>query len=100
MGGYVYIMTNQWNNVLYVGVTADLYTRVRQHVLKVSTNSFTAKYNLDKLVYYAWYPTIVEAIDNEKRIKGGSRLKKILLVESINPEWNDCFVALRDSLRK
>jgi putative endonuclease len=52
---------------------------------------FTAKYNCDKLVYYCFYPTIEEAIAEEKRIKGGSRLSKVKLIESTNPQWIDLY---------
>jgi putative endonuclease len=88
-GGTVYIMTNALKTVLYTGVTADLITRVQEHKYKVHPNSFTAKYDVVYLVYYCAYTTIVEAIAEEKRIKGGSRLKKCRLINSINPEWND-----------
>jgi putative endonuclease len=94
-GGWVYIMTNQWNNVLYVGVTSNLSVRVRQHMQQNSVKSFTAKYHVYKLVYYQWFPTIEEAIAEEKRIKGGSRLKKIKLVNSMNSEWRDLLDTLR-----
>ena len=57
--------------------------------IKNSFSSFTAKYNIEKLVYYSFFSTIEEAITEEKRIKGGSREKKIKLVESINPLWED-----------
>ena len=93
-GGWVYIMTNQWNNVIYVGVTSNLKARIIQHLQKKSPNSFTAKYRICKLVYYKWFPTIEEAIAEEKRIKGGSRLKKNKLVESMNPGWKDLFDSL------
>jgi putative endonuclease len=96
MGGYVYIMTNKWNKVLYVGVTSDLLVRIRQHVQKLNPNSFTARYQIFKLVYYAWFPTIVEAIAEEKRIKGGNKSKKIQLVESMNPGWRDLAKSLRE----
>ena len=94
-GGWVYIMTNQWNNVLYVGVTSNLSVRVKQHNAQTCPTSFTAKYHVYKLVYYRWFPTIEEAIAEEKRIKGGSRLKKIELVSSMNPSWRN----LSDTLR-
>jgi putative endonuclease len=89
-------MTNKWKTVLYVGVTSNLLLRVRQHAGKLSPNSFTAKYKIEILVYYVRFPSIEEAIAEEKRIKGGSRLKKIMLVESMNPNWVD----LVDSLRQ
>ena len=88
-GGCVYIMTNQMHTVLYVGVTSD--RRVWQHKNKVYPKSFTAKYNCDKLVYYAFYPRIEEVIGEEKAIKGGNRKNKINLVNSINPKWLDLY---------
>ena len=94
-GGWVYIMTNQWNRVLYTGVTSNLFVRPWQHKYKTSALSFTAKYRINKLAYYKWFPTIEEAIAEEKRIKAGSRLKKIQLVNSINPEWKDLSNSLR-----
>jgi len=90
-GGSVYIMTNEHHTVLYVGVTADLIPRIYQHKEKTHPNSFTAKYNCNKLVYYNSFSTIEEAISEEKRIKAGSRQKKIDLINSINSEWNDLF---------
>lgn len=90
-GGVVYIVTNKSNTVLYTGVTSDIVFRIWQHKNKDYPNGFTAKYNCDKLVYYCFYPTIEDAIGEEKRIKGGSRLSKIRLIESINPEWKDLF---------
>jgi putative endonuclease len=88
-GGYVYIMTNKYNRVLYTGVTSSIKGRVWQHKVKFFEKSFTARYNINKLVYYQFYATIDEAIAEEKRIKGGSRKKKIALIESVNPEWRD-----------
>ncbi|TAN00707.1 MAG: GIY-YIG nuclease family protein [Chitinophagaceae bacterium] len=88
-GGFVYILTNKNNTVLYTGVTSSLVGRVWQHKVKFFEKSFTARYNINKLVYYQFYATIDEAIEEEKRIKGGSRKKKIELIESLNPEWND-----------
>jgi len=84
----VYIMTNRYNTVLYTGVTNDLNRRVyehKQHFVK----GFTAKYNIEKLVYYEVTPDITAAIEREKKIKGGTRKKKIDLIKSINPEWRD-----------
>jgi putative endonuclease len=88
-GGAVYIMTNQWKSTLYTGVTADLRKRNYQHKNKTSTKSFSAKYNLSKLVYFEVFHNIEEAIAKEKQIKSGSRSKKIALIEEMNPEWND-----------
>ena len=75
--------------VLYAGVTSKLLERNQQHKEKQDRKSFTAKYNVDKLVYYEEYDDIKIAIAREKQIKAGSRKKKIELVESVNPEWKD-----------
>jgi len=88
-GGTVYIMTNFSSSVLYTGVTSDLISRVQQHKNKVFPFSFTAKYNVVYLVYYKNFPSIEEAIAEEKRIKAGNRDQKCRLVDSINPEWKD-----------
>ena len=88
---YVYIMTNKLNSVLYIGVTNDLTRRVYEHKSKVEPNSFTAKYNADKLVYFESTNSIESAIAREKQLKGGSRKKKIDLINSVNPDWNDLY---------
>jgi putative endonuclease len=88
-GGAVYIMTNGNSTTLYVGVTSRLQARVYEHKNDVYPRSFTSRYKLYKLVYYHGYNTIDEAILVEKQIKGGSRKKKIELIESMNPEWLD-----------
>ena len=75
---YVYIMTNKHNTVLYTGVTNDLKRRVYEHKEKL-IDGFTRKYNVTKLVYYEISEDIESAILEEKRIKGGSRIKKIKL---------------------
>ena len=84
---YVYIMTNP-SRTLYVGVTNDLERRVNQHRLK-DIPGFTAKYNLTQLVYYEETSDILVAIAREKTIKGWLRAKKIALIESANPNWQD-----------
>ncbi len=86
----VYIMTNKYNNVLYTGVTSDLQRRVTEHRAGKS-GSFTKKYRLYKLVYYEPGDSIEAAILREKDIKAGTRKKKIGLVNSINPGWEDLF---------
>jgi putative endonuclease len=83
-------MTNKYNNVLYTGVTNDLQRRVIEHKTG-KAGSFTKKYKLSKLVYYESGDNIELAIQREKEIKGGSRKKKIELVNSINPDWQDLF---------
>jgi putative endonuclease len=85
--GDAFIMTNKTHSVLYVGVSSDIIGRVWQHKNKVYPNSFTAKYNCDKLVYYYFYSHIEEAIATEKAIKGGNRKNKINLINSLNPKW-------------
>ena len=88
--GYVYILTNVNHTVLYTGVTSNLVKRVHEHKSK-AVKGFTEKYNLHKLIYYEIFEEIVSAIDREKSIKGWMRYKKIDLIESINPEWEDLY---------
>jgi len=90
-GGYVYILTNKYNKVLYVGVTASLLKRIPEHIVKLHPESFTAKYNVNKLVYFQWFDTITEAIAKEKYFKGKSRQFKIDTIERFNPEWDDLY---------
>jgi Predicted endonuclease containing a URI domain len=85
---FVYMMTNQNNRVLYTGVTNDLIRRVHEHRTK-RIQGFTAKYNVDKLVFFESTSDIVAAISREKQIKGWSRAKKNKLVASINSSWKD-----------
>lgn len=87
--GYVYIMTSISNTVLYIGVTSDLSTRIYQHRTKFYPNSFTAKYNCIKLVYFYRFDTIQGANDGEKRLKKRSRAFKVALIEKANPNWRD-----------
>jgi putative endonuclease len=94
MKGFVYFMTNDSNSVIYTGVTSDLKDRVKQHKVKKYVKSFTAKYNLDKLVYFEKFNSIGEAIYREKQIKGGSRKKKMELIITMNPGWKDLFELL------
>ena len=89
MKAFVYIMTNKSNSVLYTGVTSDLKSRVKQHKIKKYRNSFSARYNADKLVFYQEIDTIDDAIKREKQIKAGSRKKKVDLINMVNPEWVD-----------
>jgi len=83
-------MTNKNNNVLYTGVTSNLFNRVAEHKDK-RVSGFTSKYNVTKLVYYEEYNTMEEAIACEKQIKAGSRQKKIDLINSKNPVWKDLY---------
>ena len=91
MAGFIYILTNTNNTVLYVGVTSGLLKRLTEHKDKLFPNSFAGRYNCEKLVYYEEFNSIEEAIFREKQLKGGSRQKKIDLITDFNPEWNDLF---------
>lgn len=88
--GYVYIMTNKNNTVLYTGVTSDLQKRVWQHREKL-VEGFTKRYNVVKLVYYEACPNMLSAIAREKQLKSGSRQKKVGLIQGLNPEWRDLY---------
>jgi len=86
----VYIMTNKYNKVLYTGVTSNIFKRVNEHKEKLIAG-FTSQYNVNKLVYYEEFETMPEAIAREKQIKGGSRQKKLDLINGKNPEWKDLY---------
>ena len=87
---YVYIMTNKNNTVLYTGITNDLKRRAYEHKEKIA-EGFTKQYNITKLVYYEVFQDSYHAIQREKQIKGGSREKKIELVNTINSQWKDLY---------
>ena len=87
---WVYMMTNRTKTVIYTGVTNDLRWRVRQHKDKKGC-AFTKRYNINTLVYYESFSRIYDAIAAEKKIKSGSRAKKIALIKSINPNWKDLY---------
>lgn len=91
--GYVYILTNMHNKVLYTGVTSDLVKRVYEHKSKLA-DGFTKKYNVHKLVHFEIFDDITNAITREKQIKGWLRNKKIALIETKNPEWMDLYEGL------
>ncbi len=93
-GGCVYIITNKEHSVLYTGVTSDIIGRIWEHKNKAYPNSFSAKYNCNKLIYYYFYPHIEEAIAAEKSIKAGNKNAKIRLINSLNPLWNDLYEEL------
>ena len=88
---YVYILTNQNHTVLYTGVTNDLERRCYEHKQK-KIKGFTQKYNVDELVYFEKFDLIDLAIAREKQIKGYSRIKKDLLINTFNPEWKELFI--------
>jgi putative endonuclease len=87
---YIYILTNQYHTVFYVGVTNNLIRRVYEHKNKL-VKGFTSKYNINKLVYYEVFSDIRDAIYREKQIKSWSRKKKIEMIEKFNPEWKDLY---------
>lgn len=89
--GFIYIITNKNNTTLYIGVTSNLIQRIEEHKQKRYQNSFSARYNLDKLVYYEVFQMIGDAIGREKQLKAGSRTTKMKLINSLNPEWNDLY---------
>ena len=89
----VYIMANRPSGTLYTGVTSDLIQRVWQHREGV-TDGFTSRYGCKLLVWYELHETMEAAILREKQIKGGSRLRKVRLVEAVNPAWDDLFEGL------
>jgi putative endonuclease len=86
---WVYILTNSHRTVLYVGVTTCIGTRVWEHATKQDPGSFTCRYNVQKLIYYEGFYSIIEAIKREKYIKGKSRRWKDELIHKVNPEWRD-----------
>lgn len=90
----VYIMANKRNGTLYTGVTSDLVKRIYQHRNHL-TPGFTSKYDCVLLVYYELIDFMETAIMREKQIKGGSRNKKMILIESQNPEWLDLYENIR-----
>ena len=91
---YVYIMTNLSGVAMYIGVTRDLVRRVYEHKNHLDGNSFTAKYNIGKLVYYEYTTDVNVALEREKQLKRWRRSKKNELVEAMNPEWVDLYPTL------
>ncbi len=94
--GFVYIITNKYNTVVYTGVTSNLPQRILDHIHKRNQQSFSARYYLNKLVYYEQFQMIGDAIGREKQIKAASRAYKNTLVNSINPKWEDLFEKIKD----
>lgn len=88
---YVYIITNWNNKVLYIGVTNNIARRIYEHKNKL-IDGFTKKYNVYKLVYLEEMNDVEATISREKQLKGWNKDKKIMLIESINPKWNELSV--------
>ena len=85
---YVYILTNNFNTIMYIGVTNDLRRRLNEHKTE-QIEGFTKKYHIHKLVYFEEYSDIDDAIEREKQLKRWVRRKKDFLVETQNPNWDD-----------
>ena len=88
---YVYILANKLNTAIYTGVTRDLIRRVYEHKKHMDSNSYTAKYDITKLVYFESTSDVKAAIEREKQIKGWNRKRKNKLVESKNPSWAELY---------
>ena len=91
---YVYILSNSTNTIVYTGVTKDLIRRSYEHRHDLDSNSFSAKYQVHKLVYFESTSDINAAIAREKQIKGWNRKRKNKLVESKNPLWQDLYESI------
>ena len=94
MNYYVYILANATNVTVYTGVTNDLPRRVYEHRSHADPESFTAKYNVNKLVYFEDTGDVTSAIAREKQIKSWSRARKNKLIESKNPRWDDLYESI------
>ena len=88
---YIYILANKLNTVIYTGVTRDLLRRVYEHKHNLDPKSFTAKYEVHKLVYFEDTPDVRAAIEREKQIKSWSRKRKNQLIETMNPKWKELY---------
>ena len=86
---YVYILANDRNGTIYIGITSNLEKRISEHKTKVYEQSFTSKYEINKLVYYESTENAESAITREKQLKNWKRNWKIDLIEKVNPQWKD-----------
>ena len=86
--GYVYMLTNAYHTVLYTGVTSNLQKRIAEHRNK-SFGGFSTRYNLNIVVYFEELPNIMAAIEREKQIKRLSRHRKELIINRVNPSWEN-----------
>src|SRR5689334_5261127 len=94
-GGYVYILMNKSNTVIYIGVTSDLVSRIFEH-REMLHEGFTKRYLVTKLVYFEHFDFITEAIAREKKLKGSSRRRKLNLIVKDNPDFKDLMDQLND----
>jgi putative endonuclease len=92
----IYILTNDRHTVLYTGVTNNLQRRISEH--RAGFSSFTSRYNVHKLVYFEEFHEVNDAIAREKQIKGGSRQKKVALIDGTNPDWRDLSIVDRSAV--
>ena len=93
---YVYILTNKHHTVLYTGVTGNLIRRIYEHKTHADPNSFTAKYKVEKLVYFEETNDVKAALEREKQIKSWSRSRKTDLIFQLNPHWVDLYNRLQE----
>ena len=89
----IYIMTNKPHGTIYTGVTSNLIKRIYQHKQKF-IDGFASQYGCTRLVYFEQFDSINDAIAREKQIKAGSRKRKIALIQSLNPKWEDLYKQL------
>ena len=89
-GGWIYMITNKPNGILYVGVTSDLLRRIQEH-RESSIAGFTKRYGLRRLVYFESYDDITSAIQREKNMKHWPRTWKVRLILAKNPTWRDLY---------
>ena len=90
----MYILSNRYCNVLYVGVTNDLIRRIYEHKNHLDKDSFTSKYNVKRLVYFEETSDVRAAIEREKQIKSWNRDRKTTLIMEMNPKWVDLYPQL------
>ena len=94
-GGYVYIVSNRNRTVLYIGVTANLFTRVYEHKNSLGS-SFTSRYNCTDLIYFEFFTSIEEASAREKQLKKWNREWKENLIRTLNPEMRDLYAEVEE----
>ena len=94
--GYVYLLCNRKNGTLYLGVTTDLAGRIEQHKSHFNSKSFTAQYDVMRLVWFERHELVTDAIAQEKTMKGWPRQWKINLIEKGNPNWDELVLEYDD----
>jgi len=94
MKAWTYMTTNKPNGTIYIGVTSEIKYRIQSHKTKKYKTAFSARYNLDKLVWFQEFDSIVDARAREKQLKAGNRVRKIKLIVEMNPEWKDLYYNL------